>query len=381
MRFFLFCILLSLTLSNCATLSYDKEISGLENSSIEYREATLNRLMKKHKASPVMEDTIAYITYMGPKLQMAVAGDFNGWDPNQGKMTHVKGTDFWYLPLVLDPAANVQYKLVSNNQDWFVDPKNTLIASSDTDNSVLQMPKYKPETETKYIEGIPHGQICEYNLKSKHLNAERNFKIYYPSGYALSTDKYPLVLVNDGYAYLKYAHMANVLDQLINEDKIPPVVAVFLPPDKRTEEYAKELQGPFKSFVIEELYPWLKTNSRLSAAEGSAVVLGSSYGGTISLSLALEAPEIFGNVGAFSGYVSDDILQRFSITDKTPIRIYLNHGIYDHLIPIQESLAKFKPILVNKGYEYRYEEYPEAHHYEFWRAHLDDALIYLIGKK
>ena len=372
--------LLSICFSSCSSIDFNNDIEKLSKADNSEKIVLAEELMSKYPTSPIIEDSVVHIVYHGHKSEMSVAGDFNNWNPENGKMTNISGTNFWYLTDTFDMAAQLQYKLVSSSQDWFLDPRNPLQSSSDVDNSVIEMPQYIRETETTKVESVPAGVLAEYKIHSKSLGEERSFKVYFPASYNTLADDIPFVLVHDGYAYLEYAHMHIVLDNLIHQGIIPPIAAVFLPPVHRKAEYADSRQNNFKVFILEELYPWLTNNHNISDERGSAGVFGSSYGGTISLALAAEAPHIFGKVGAFSAFVSDDILGGFSQAELLPLEIYLNHGSYDHLVPIHESLQKFRNVLDSKQYSYRYEEYPEAHHYEFWRAHLDDALIYLFAK-
>jgi len=371
-------LLFLLGIISCRPKSFSEHITAA--ASAHDPAASVAALLDTYSSSPVIEDAVVHIYYHGPKDDMAIAGDFNGWNPEAGGMTQVAGTSLWYWTDTFDLAGNLHYKFVSEGRDWFLDPRNPLKSSSDVDNSVIQMPEYQAETETAFLPNIPHGDIAEYSLYSEALGADRKFKVYFPAGYNMLADDIPFVLVNDGYAYLEYGHMHHVLDKLINDKSIPPISAVFLPPVSRTAEYKDSLQQPFIRFVVDELYAWLTEQHNISDQQRSAAVFGSSYGGTISLALGAAAPDVFGKVGAFSAYVPADYITQFAAAESQPFELYLNHGTYDHLLPIEESIVAFRSVLDTKKFDYRYEEYPEAHHYEFWRAHLDDALLYLFAE-
>jgi len=242
----------------------------------------------------------------------------------------------------------------------------------------LRMPDYIPPPEINYYSSIPHGTLEDTSFYSTNLNNSRTIKVYLPPGYAESTEEYRLVLVHDGLEYISFAKMDNTLDYLIAEEKIKPTIAVFVPPVDRTPEYAEEKQDAFTSFIIDEVMPWINTKYRTINEASSNAVIGSSLGGNISLWIGMNHPEIFGHAGSFSPYIENDILTTFENSPMFDLQIYMNHGTYDHLDPIQQSVDAFLPILEDKEYDYEYGEYPEGHSYGFWRAHVDDALEFFF---
>jgi enterochelin esterase family protein len=182
-----------------------------------------------------------------------------------------------------------------------------------------------------------------------------------------------MILFHDGLEYISLASANNVLDYLIHHQRIDPVIAVFVPPVNRTNEYAGSLQNKFTKFIIEEIIPWVDARFRTMATPEKRAVLGASYGGNISLWFGMNHPEIFGNVAAQSSYIQGSIVSGFQNGAKLDLKIYTILGTYDiaSLLPMVRS---FIPILDAKGYTYQYHEYHEGHSWGFWRAHIDDAL-------
>ena len=68
-------------------------------------------------------------------------------------------------------------------------------------------------------------------------------------------EKSPMVLVQDGGEYITLASMVNVLDNMIHEERIPPVVAVFVPPVDRNYEYY--LNADYERVLLEEILPFI----------------------------------------------------------------------------------------------------------------------------
>ena len=182
-----------------------------------------------------------------------------------------------------------------------------------------------------------------------------------------------MILFHDGLEYVSLAGANNVLDYLIHHQRIEPVIAVFVPPVNRTNEYAGSQQNKFTQFIIEEIIPWIDARFRTIAIHEKRAVLGASYGENISLWLGMNHPEIFGNVAAQSSYIQGSIVGGFQNNPKLELKIDMILGTYDiaSLIPM---VRNFIPILDAKGYTYQYHEYHEGHSWGFWRAHIDDAL-------
>lgn len=357
-------------------------ISYVNSLPVDQRSEKTDSLMENTDLFPITEDGFANFIYNGSGANAQIAGDFTGWNPSNGPMTNVSGTQFWYLTVPFENAARVDYKIVTNGSTWILDPLNPFTAPGGFgSNSELRMPDYIPPAEIIYDPSIPHGTLESTSFFSVNMNDSRTIQIYLPPGYAQSTQDYPMVLVHDGSEYLSFAEMDNTLDYLIHNGSIPPVIAVFVPPVDRTEEYHESEQDDFTNFIAVELMSWLHEEYRILSDPEQNAVIGSSSGGNISIWLGMVHPEVFGNVGAFSPYVEPEIISTFeNAVDLADLKVYMNHGVYDHIQTIHQSVAAFEPILDDGGYEYLYELYPESHSYGFWRAHVDDALIYFFGE-
>ncbi|MFC1569782.1 alpha/beta hydrolase-fold protein [bacterium] len=342
---------------------------------VEKRQAKVDSFLRAPRSFPITEDTLAHFIYSGPGQDVMVPGDFNGWDPERAIMINVEGTDFWTRTDTLNSAARLDYKFVYNSSTWILDPRNPFTCLGGFGpNSELRMPDYVPPPEIEYDADIPHGTIEDTTFASTRLGNSRRIQVYLPPGYDQGDESYAVVLIHDGGEYLNLANMDHVLDYLISEKRIDPVIAVFVPPVNRSPEYSGEDQDAFTQFIIEEVMPWIDGKYRTRVTPFDRATMGSSNGGNISLWIGMNHPEIFGNVGAFSSYVEPDIQTFFENNDMLDLRIYMNLGLYDHLTVIHSSVNGLVPVLGQKGYDYLFEIYPEGHSYGFWRAHLDDAL-------
>jgi enterochelin esterase family protein len=201
--------------------------------------------------------------------------------------------------------------------------------------------------------------------------------VYTPPGYKSSRDSFNLILFHDGLDYINLAQTVNVLDNLIAQQRIQPCIALFVPPVKRTREYAGNLKESFSFFIITDVMEWAEKKYRIRKHPENHAVLGASNGGNISLWLGYHYPHIFGKIGAQSSYVEEKLSDAFLNGNRLDLKIYLDMGKYD--IPALIPLVKhFCDVLDDKGYEYVYREIHEGHSWGNWKAHLDDALEFLF---
>jgi len=331
---------------------------------VEERQAKVDSFLLATEFFPVTEDTLAHFIYSGTGQDLAVPGDFNGWEPASAPMINVDGTNFWYRTEPLHQESRLDYKFVYNGSTWILDPRNPYTCLGGFGpNSELRMPDYMPPPEVEYYPDIPHGSIEDTTFASVHLGNSRRIQVYLPPGYDQGDWHYAVVLMHDGSEYLSLANMDNVLDYLISENRIDPVIAVFVPPVNRSPEYSGEDQDAFTQFIIEEIMPWIDGKYRTRTTPSDRATMGSSNGGNISLWIGMNHPEVFGNVGAFSSYVEPDIQTFFENNTMLDLRIYMNLGLYDHLSVIHTSVNDLVPVLDQKGYDYLFATYPEGHSY------------------
>ena len=90
-------------------------------------------------------------------------------------------------------------------------------------------------------------------------------------------------------------------------------------------------------------------------------LIGFSQGSILSYAVALSHPEKIKNVVAFSGYISEPILEEeYLKNDLSKLNIFASHGTSDQVIPV-EWARKSKPFLEKLGVNITYKEYPIGH--------------------
>ena len=191
---------------------------------------------------PFIEGDKVNFIYNGVANSSAIAGDFNGWDPAETKMTNMSGTYFFFKTMIFELNAQLDYKFIINNSNWILDPENpNHINGGFGPNSELAMPEYIQPWEIKFNPSIQHGTPIRSKFYSKIMNRDYSVIVYLPPGYdSLASIDYPSAYFHDGRDYVALGSSLNVIDNLIDSNKIEKLISVFVSPTNRTEEYAGE---------------------------------------------------------------------------------------------------------------------------------------------
>lgn len=329
---------------------------------------------------PFIEENTANFIYLGNFSSVSVAGDFNGWNQNADAMSKLAGTRLWYKTKTFELNARLDYKFVRNGNDWILDPENPNTCTGGFGpNSELSMPEYVQPWEIEYNPGIQHGTVEVKNLFSTNTNSNYQIKIYLPRGYnPISSDRYPAVYFQDGFEYVDLAYAVNVIDNLIDSNKIQKVIGVFVKPNNRNEEYAFSKRNQYRLFFVNELVPFIDSVYSTIPEAPKRLVLGDSYGGNISALISYNHADVFGNCGLHSaafqpnGYEAFNLIVNGSIKDIKFVSIW---GTYE---PLFTNMRIFRDSLLTKGYDLKWLELPEGHSWGLWRATIDGMLEYFF---
>ena len=329
-----------------------------------------------------------------------VIGGLAGANPADRRMRPA-GDGWWERSYELEGDVRTSYLFTtvlvpSRAGELIADPLNPrghLYAASadDPDDedltvSLIELPDAKPYRWSVPSDGVPQGQVAMERLASARLGNERQVFTYTPAAYDAGRT-YPLLICFDGWAYVQQAYvpLQTVLDNLIAEGAIPPVVAV-LPDSLDTSTRTRELNlhEPFVEFLAEELLPW--AHDRLSFEDDPArtIVAGSSLGGLTAAFCGLRRPDLFGLVLSQSGAFQRGLPDELARTDRLPVRFALDVGAlettqFEQFASLYHSNLHLRDVLVAKGYDVSFREFPGGHDYFWWRETIADGLITLLS--
>jgi enterochelin esterase-like enzyme len=365
------------------------------------RAAALDALWKQLNAANQIPfafgDRVAFL-YHGPASSVAVAGDFNEWNPKQdsARATQVANTDLWILEKTFPADARLDYKLVIDESNWIVDPANSLQMWSGFGgmNSELRMPDYTYPQVTIRREEIPHGQLSDkLSIKSKHLGYDVNYRVYTPAGYdaqqyeAKQVAALPVVYATDGHEYAAdhQGSLVIVLDNLIADKKLQPTITVFVDPrdgatgfNRRMDEYGEN--DNYIAFLADELVPRIDADYHTRRQPQGRVILGTSLGGLNSAWCGATRANVFGKVAVqspadFAKY-APRTLERYA---TQPLAGRLQVFVTAGTIGDGAAAPTFAKLLAEKGYQHKLLLTNEGHSWGNFRATLDDILVDLIG--
>ena len=137
-------------------------------------------------------------------------------------------------------------------------------------------------------------------LRSKILNMERKYAVYFPPGYDVSQRSYPVLYLlhgggDDQTGWVQFGEVLVIADKAINEGKATAMIIVM--PDANTGRrgYSNDATGSwrYEDFFFQEFMPYIEKTYRIKAEKRYRAVSGLSMGGDGTFTYALHHPELF----------------------------------------------------------------------------------------
>lgn len=218
--------------------------------------------------------------------------------------------------------------------------------------------------------------VVTATIASRHLGAERGYRVQLPDSYAGSgQQRYPLLLVLDGQQH--FTTVANTARFLAEQEEIPELVVVGLDAGKRVHDYTQTdwPQGwiggggaaKFKRFVADELLPALGRSHRIS---DERLLLGHSAAGQFALHLLSTEPTLFQSYLILSPSLYWDnrlpvreLEAALKARDRLPAFIYVGEdmamgSVLTEQLALRQVLADHAP----RGLDWHVVNYPRELH-------------------
>lgn len=350
------------------------------------RSALVERFLEVRGGNPVVDQNARLTFFVKDDLTgriPRVVGDFNNWattpqgyDPKAGTPIRIEGTPWSYVETTAFTNARLEYVFLYE-KNTAPDPRNTRkIRTFSGERSEIRMPFFSAHPEVEGPATEVKGALTEQTFESRALKASRRVWTYLPAGYETSQDIYPTVYFLDGGNYTDWMAVPAVLDRLIAAKSIPPVIAVFVEPGSRQEEYSRN--PAWRAFVATELVPSIDAKLRTFPAPEQRLIFGSSLGGYGAVDLAVEYPGVFGLCASLAPPAQAATL----ITNQAQgqraihgVRFFVLGAVYDTDVKGARTL---RTALAEASADVKYEEVPEGHAAETFRTHIDNALKALL---
>lgn len=336
-----------------------------------------------------------------------IAGNFNNWNPADldFKLTENGNNTF---EITFTPNVNtLEFKFtrgswdtVEGSENGGFRPNRTLEYNGNQqtiDYDILSWEDQGGSNSTL----ATNAYILSYDFEMPQLSRTRRLWIYLPPNYEASSNRYPVMYMQDGQNVFDASTSFNgewEVDESLNmlfengDDGII-IVAIDNGGVHRNDEYSPwanpEYGGgegvAYVNFIVNTLKPFIDTNFRTKTDRLNTGIMGSSLGGLISFYAAIEYQEIFGKAGVFSPsfWLTNQIYDLVENTGKEQnMKIYLLAGEQESGSLIQE-MVNMQNTLLNVGFqpsEVLLHINPEGQHSEwFWRQEFPDAYTWLFG--
>lgn len=343
----------------------------------------------------VLDYSLISFIYIGndKTTNVLIYGGVPGYRYSENIMDKIEGTNIFYKTykvrndikfkynFSLNYEGDNDYKKIKENS--IIDPLNpnkVILCKDDEDkddedsiSSFAKLPNCKGDFWTKERDDIEKGKLFLDRVYSNILNNDRRVWVYTPSGYSNKEKPYKLLVLTDGFDYINYLSIKNVLDNLITDKEIDPIVCVLVSSnDNRYEELT--CNEKFADFITLEILPWINSNYNVDITPQNHIIGGVSLGGLTASYIGYKYSNYFGNILSQSGsfwYEKEWLTEQYKNSDKLPLKIYLCAGLledypYDDEPVMMEVINNMRDVLLQKEYDVTYETFNSGHDYLGW---------------
>ena len=231
-------------------------------------------------------------------------------------------------------------------------------------------------------DAIPHGKLELIEYDSKTVGTRRKMNVYTPPGYSKDT-KYPVVYLLHGIGgdeteWIRFAHPAELFDNLIADGKMVPLIAVF--PNGRAQKDDRPGDNPFTTApafavferdLLDDVIPAIESRYSAKTDRDSRALAGLSMGGGQTLNFGLTHLDRFAWIGGFSSAPNtrppaELVPDPAAVTRQLKL-LMLTCGSKDGLMEISQS---FHAYLKANNVPHVWHVDGHAHDPEHWRSSL-----------
>ncbi|SAL14777.1 esterase [Caballeronia telluris] len=139
------------------------------------------------------------------------------------------------------------------------------------------------------------SKVVARTMHSEALDRDWPYVLYLPPGYAPRDERYPVLYLlhgnnGDAYDWITQGRLQAIVDRLIAQREIPPLLIVM--PQGGTDWYVDRKESIETAF-FEELMPEIETKYAAQTGREGRVIGGVSMGGFGALRYAMTRPQLF----------------------------------------------------------------------------------------
>lgn len=393
-------LLLVLIYSPCfgeSFANFEDFLAKYERAAVMEREELAKSFVKWQQSRggfPIIEQNgQALFFYLGTgnEKDVRLVGDFRTrnfynvyWDEQGEAMSRITpDAPLFYKRLKFETDARLDYKFFVDGK-YITDPLNPRIIESGTaptsqeeplaKASQLVMPNYVlPESEQDST--VPQGKL----LVLEEEWAKPKVTIYLPPDYD-GSKRYSVLYTADGSAWINFVKLPATLDRLIADRRIEPILAVMI--DSSEDRRSWYYYNPQYLSYLEKVVHYIDSHYSTKATPETRLHAGSSAGGSITLYVGLQRPDLFRNLAMLSPSLTGPphFYEPYFSGRKRPdakLKLWLSAGTYEGYIHSDAMTMEkyFKSVRLKSKAVYSH----EGHSFGQWRRMAAEMLKYFYG--
>ena len=231
-------------------------------------------------------------------------------------------------------------------------------------------------------ENVPHGELTMVEYDSKTVGTRRKMLVYTPPGYS-SDHKYPVLYLLHGIGgdeteWKRLCHPENILDNLLADGKIQPMIVVMPNGRARKNDRAEgnvfasaPAFAAFEGDLLNDVIPAIEDKYSVYKNRENRALAGLSMGGGQSLNFGLGHLDVFAWVGGFSSAPNTKPPAEL-VPDPAAVKeqlklLYLSCGDKDGLIRISQGVHNY---LKEQGVPHIWNVDSHGHDADTWSKNL-----------
>lgn len=348
------------------------------------RESQSKEFLKSFPVTPVYEnDTTVSLYWYGKAKNVSVNGDLqSGWSKAEELIRLRCGDNSLFYKTFNAPVdARLDYQFIIDTI-YTTDPRNPDITPSGFGpHSQIAMPGFKSDPARIFRADVPHGKIDSLVFTSRNkMIKSRMIKVYVPAG---DNRNMPVLFVYDGIEAISFMPYPVILDNLIADKKIRPVVVVFIPPVDRFRESMGDKCKEFTDVLADELVPFIDERYKTSHKAIDRGITGISAGGHLALYTVLNRPDVIACGAGQSSSITPLLKKSLKILakkkDRPGMKVYLDVGRFDLQGKVfgnsfLNSNKDFSEQMDNSGIKHVFHIVNDGHSWANWRERTSEIL-------
>jgi enterochelin esterase-like enzyme len=329
-----------------------------------------------------------------PASPPRVVSDVTGWgeradgsfDFAVGQMTRDGSSRKFFLNVPVEADARIEYLIAYGRDDYRVDPANPLRALGVAgERSELRGRNYQPPAVFVDPPVTPAGTVTEHSVAHQKLGGSRRVFVYTPPGFDLTAAAtasdpaatYPLITFHDGALMIEHGEVPRVLDWLIAKQSIRPVIAVFVEPESRANDY--RAGAPMQEFVARGLIDWITARYPIARPSKERAIVGVSAGARAAFETAERFSYVYGRAALLIPALDESTFELAANQLSPHNKKVILAARYDALY--FAGARRLKASLIARRDHPTFIEVAEGHNTTTWKTHMDRVLTALLSQR